>query len=101
GEDGTATSWSIPDYSITAEPGIGGTELQLGYNPIGRGPGNFEYKGENHVGGAVQKIPGRDGVSPGGGGNGGNGLTFQNGGKGADGAGWVRFRQNPLEGEEV
>ncbi|MFP9202848.1 hypothetical protein ACLI2R_17105, partial [Enterococcus faecalis] len=35
GEDGTATSWSIPDYSITAEPGIGGTELQLGYNPIG------------------------------------------------------------------
>ncbi|MFP9220025.1 hypothetical protein, partial [Enterococcus faecalis] len=71
------------------------------YNPIGRGPGNFEYKGENHVGGADQKIPGRDGVSPGGGGNGGNGLTFQNGGKGADGAGWVRFRQNPLEGEEV
>ncbi|SPX87711.1 serine hydrolase [Mycobacteroides abscessus] len=101
GADGTASIWSIPDYSITAEPGVGGTELQLGANPIGRGPGNFEYKGENHVGGADQKVPGRDGVSPGGGGNGGNGLTFQFGGNGADGAGWVRFRQNPLEGESV
>lgn len=101
GADGTASIWSIPDYSITAEPGVGGTELQLGANPIGRGPGNFEYKGENHVGGADQKVPGRDGVSPGGGGNGGNGLTFQFGGNGADGAGWVRFRQNPLDGEEV
>ncbi|WP_078278529.1 serine hydrolase [Mycobacteroides franklinii] len=101
GEDGTASVWSIPDYSITAEPGVGGTELQLGSNPIGRGPGIFEYKSQKHVGGADQKVPGRDGVSAGGGGNGGNGLTFQFGGNGADGAGWVRFRQNPLEGEEV
>lgn len=101
GEDGTASSWSIPDYSITADPGTGGTELQLGANPIGRGPGNYEFKGENHVGGGDQNVPGRDGVSPGGAGNGGNGLTLQFGGKGADGAGWVRFRQNPLEGESI
>lgn len=101
GEDGTASVWSLPDYTLTAEGGIGGTELQLGSNPIGRGPGTFEYKGEKYVWGADQNVPGRDGVSAGGAGNGGNGLTFQNGGKGADGAGRVRFRQNPLEGEEV
>lgn len=101
GADGTASSWSIPDYSITADPGIGGTELQLGSNPIGRGPGTIEYKGEKIVGGGDQNVPGRDGVSPGGAGNGGNGLTLQFGGNGADGRGWYRFRQNPLDGEEV
>lgn len=101
GENGTASSWSIPDYSITGEPGVGGTELQLGSNPIGRGPGTIEYKGEKYVGGGDQKVPGADGASPAGGGNGGNGLTFQFGGKGADGRGWYRFRQNPLEGESI
>lgn len=101
GEDGTASVWSLPDYTLTAEGGLGGTELQLGSNPIGRGPGTFEYKGEKYVWGADQNVPGRDGVPAGGGGNGGNGLTFQPGGKGADGAGRVRFRQNPLEGESI
>ncbi len=101
GADGTASTWSIPGYSIAAEPGVGGTELQFGGNPIGRGPGPYSYKGEPIVAGGDQRIPGADGVSPGGAGNGGNNLTFQSAGKGADGAGWYRFRQNPLEGEEV
>lgn len=101
GADGTGSTWSIPDYSITAAPGVGGTELQFGGNPIGRGPGTIEYKGLPIVAGGDQKVPGAAGVPPGGAGNGGNNLTFQSAGKGADGAGWYRFRQNPLEGEEV
>lgn len=99
GADGTASTWSIPGYSITAEPGVGGTQQQLGANPIGRGPGAYEYKGQPIIGGGDQKTTGADGVAPGGAGNGGNGLLFQPGGDGADGRGYYGFRQNPLEGE--
>ncbi|PKQ59812.1 hypothetical protein B5566_02415 [Mycobacterium sp. MHSD3] len=100
GADGTPSIWAIPGHSITAEPGVGGTEqLQLGINTVGHGPGPYSYKGEPINAGRDQKMPGANGVAPGGGGNGGNGLALQFGGNGADGAGWVRFRQNPVDGE--
>lgn len=101
GADGTPSVWSVPGFSITAEPGIGGTQQQLGPNPIGRGPGAYSYKGEPINAGGDQKMTGGNGVPPGGAGNGGSGLLFQPGGDGADGAGWARFRQNPLEDEDA
>ncbi|AXF51523.1 minor tail protein [Mycobacterium phage Constella] len=103
GDRGGNTVVSIPGYSMTAiggEPGDAVRPVTSG-KPVGRGPGTFNYNGIAAVGGVNQNSYGGQGVAPGGAGNGGNYVSFQPGGNGAPGGAWIRFRQDPLPGEEV
>lgn len=99
GGDGEDTTVSIPGYSLTAEGGNGGSGVRLGAHIPAPGPGEFEYNGETYKGGGDQNTYGADGAAPGGAGSGGNWLAFQFGGDGADGAVWIRFRKDPVDGE--
>jgi hypothetical protein len=101
GDAGGDSTFSIPGFSTTAGGGAGGTSLKLAAYTGGTGPGPFTYNEQVYVGGGDQKAAGAAGAPPGGGGAGGNFMNFQNGGDGAPGAGWVRFRQSPLDNEEV
>lgn len=101
GEDATL---EFAGNTVTAIGGVAGTELKIGGRPIGVGPNNgvaIKYKGMECQGGINQNVYGENGVAPGGGGNGGNWISFQFGGNGAPGGGWLRFRQNALPGEMV
>lgn len=92
---------SVPGYSITAQNGTDGVgTANFGEKPIGKGPGTFEYGDETYPGGKDQDAWGGDGTGPGGAGNGGNYLTgfITGGGKGANGAGWLRFIPGEIEG---
>lgn len=101
GENATLT---FAGNTVTAIGGVGGTELKIGGRPVGAGPndgGAIKYKGMECQGGLNQNVYGGDGIAPGGAGNGGNWLSFQWGGNGAPGGGWLRFRQKALPGEMV
>lgn len=90
---------SIPDYSTTSAPGADGDGVQFGLTPVGKGPGVLDYNGKSYTGGVDQKAWGGAGADPGGGGNGGRGLAFQDGGPGGKPVGWVCFRQAAVDGE--
>ncbi|AEL98044.1 minor tail protein [Mycobacterium phage Eureka] len=90
GGKGGASTFTVGDYTLTAEGGGGGTSLSLLGTPVGRGPAALEYNGETYVAGADQKVFSGPGQAPGGAGNGGD-RFFNNGGPGARGGGWVRF----------
>lgn len=103
GSAGGATTISIttPDadtFTLTADGGELGTAEGFLSNPVGRGPGTFTYNDQQYVGGVDQRAMGGDGTSPGGGGNGGKGalISFQGGGNGAPGGGWLYFRPDAL-----
>lgn len=93
---------SIPGYTVTASDGVdgSGTILALLGEPIGHGPGTFEYHSVQAIGGADQTVFGGAGATPGGAGNGGRALgLYTAGGLGAPSAAWLQFRQDPLSGE--
>lgn len=98
GGTGTNSTLSIPGHTITATGGAGGDGISP-LKTLGHSSGEFDLAGVKLKGGGEQKNFGSDGASPGGGGGGGDPLIFGNGGKGADGAGWLRFRQAPIDGE--
>lgn len=98
GGPGTSSTFTIPGHSISAAGGAGGTDLRFGTHTLGQGPGNYTLNGQLYAGGVDQNVYGSGGCQPGGGGAGGNWLTFQPGGAGAQGAGWIRFRQGAIEG---
>lgn len=99
GGDGEDTTVSIPGFSVTAEGGNGGSGVRIGARIPAPGPGEFEYNGETYTGGGDQNTYGAKGAAPGGAGSGGNWLAFQFGGDGADGAAWIRFRKDSVDGE--
>ncbi|ASZ73794.1 minor tail protein [Mycobacterium phage RitaG] len=94
----TITTPGGPTRSITASGGAAGTSAGFLTNPVGRGPAAFVFNGQEYVGGGDQKVMGGKGTSPGGGGNGGRGAlaSFQPGGNGGPGGGWVYLRPDPL-----
>ena len=98
GGDGGDSTLTITGHTLTATGGKGGAALHFGGQMIGDGPGTYTFNGEPYVGGGNQYAYGAPGASPGGGGGGGNWFSFSSGGAGAPGAGWVRFRQGPIEG---
>lgn len=98
GASGTSSTFTIPGHSISGAGGAGGTDLRFGTHTLGVSPGNYTLNGQLYVGGVSQNVYGSGGCQPGGGGAGGNWLTFQPGGAGAQGAGWIRFRQGAIEG---
>jgi hypothetical protein len=98
--DGSAKV-SIPGHDTTAEPGVDGVGTKFGMVAVGHGPGVLDYNGQKFSGGVDQRALGGAGQNPGGGGNGGNGLFFQAGGKGGKPAGWVCFRQVEVPDEVV
>ena len=100
GSDGTASTFSITGHSVSGAGGDGGDALAV-LDRTGGSPGQFEFGGQTLKGGGAQAVLGGAGASPGGGGAGRNPVTalLQPGGRGADGAGWLRFRQTPIAGE--
>ena len=85
---------SITGHTVTATGGEGGDALNAGGgDKDGRSPGTLLYGGVTYVGGGTQYSFGGNGAVPGGGGAGGNWVSFQPGGHGAAGAVWIRFRQ--------
>ncbi|WP_136246038.1 hypothetical protein [Mycobacterium intracellulare] len=97
-DDGGA-KLSIPGHDTTSAPGADGEGVQFGLVPVGKGPGVLDYNGQKYTGGVDQKAWGGAGADPGGGGNGGRGLAFQDGGPGGKPIGWVCFRQDAVDGE--
>jgi hypothetical protein len=100
--DITAMRIWLDEYGVTATAGAAGSGPAFGGSgTIGRGPKVFEYKGFPYVAGGDQKSAGGAGLSPGGGGAGGHWLTgiLNGGGAGAKAGAYVRFRQDPVEGE--
>jgi hypothetical protein len=94
GGDGGNTVASIPGHTVTAAGGEGGDALNVGGSDMsGQSPGNITYGGVPYVGGVTQGTFGANGAAPGGGGAGGNWVSFQFGGNGAAGAVWIRFKQ--------
>ncbi|QAX93144.1 minor tail protein [Mycobacterium phage RedRaider77] len=104
GKKGEDSEVWLPGYSFTVEGCNGGTILRniiTGDRPSGQSPGYTEYKGLKCPGGKTQEAYGGNGQFPGGGGNGGNWLLLQSGGKGAPAAMWLQMRQDALEDETV
>lgn len=83
--------------TVTATGGEGGDALNaLGSDKEGQSPGSITYGGYGgftYVGGPTQSTFGGKGAAPGGGGAGGNWVSFQGGGNGAKGRVWIRFTQ--------
>jgi hypothetical protein len=82
--------------TLTATGGEGGDALNAGgADKQGQSPGNITYASNPtpYVGGAAQNTFGGAGAFPGGGGAGGNYVSFQAGGAGALGTAWIRFKQ--------
>lgn len=98
GTDGGDSTFSITGHAVTGAGGERGNQLLVGLasHQPGEGAGTFTFDGEEYVGGGDQNTYGTTGVSPGGGGCGGNWVSFQAGGAGAPGGGWLRFRQGEL-----
>lgn len=95
GGHGSPTVVSIPGRTVTASGGEGGDALNAGgIDKDGGSPGNYTYGGVSYVGGGVQGTFGAPGAPAGGGGAGGNWVSVQPGGPGANGAVWIRFRQS-------
>ena len=96
---GGSSTLSITGHTITASGGAGGTGLYiLGGRQWGEGPKTFTWNDQPYVGGGHQNVAGSNGISPGGGGAGGAVLILGDGGAGAPGGGWVRFRQGAITG---
>lgn len=97
GGNGGDSTASITGHSVTGDGGIGSIFFDPGGADLrGRSPGNYTY-GTNpipYVGGGFQLSYGGNGAAPGGGGAGGNWISFQAGGWGAVGSIWLRFRQS-------
>jgi hypothetical protein len=94
GQDGTNSTASITGHTVTATFGAGNTGVGAGGSDMqGDSPGNQVYDGITYVGGPQQNTFGANGAAPGGGGAGGNYVSFQPGGSGAAGAVWIRFKQ--------
>jgi hypothetical protein len=101
GGDGGNTVISVNGYTVTCTGGQGADDYSVGGDDKnGRSPGNINYGDIPYVGGLEQSSFGGAGSSPGGGGAGGNYVSFQPGGKGATGQGWLRLKQVALSAEE-
>lgn len=96
---GGSSSATVGIYTIEADGGAAGVGTGFLALLPGEAAGLFTYNGFDCQGGTTQGVAGSAGAAPGGGGCGGRGLLFQHGGKGADGGGFVRFRQNGIDGE--
>ncbi|ARM70614.1 minor tail protein [Mycobacterium phage Coco12] len=96
GGKGGDTVFVFSDKELRCEGGAGGDSLGLIGKPVGRGAGTFEYNGQTYLAGGDQKVPGRGGVAPGGGGNGGD-RFLNHGGPGAPGGGWVKFYRRAVD----
>lgn len=100
GANGGTSSVTLPAstghsaQTLNATGGEGGDALNAGGgDKQGQSPGNITYGGVIYQGGAAQNTFGGNGSAPGGGGAGGNYVSFQHGGDGARGAVWIRFKQ--------
>ncbi|AYN57974.1 minor tail protein [Mycobacterium phage Fowlmouth] len=99
-ESGVA-SFTVGAHSISSPKGTNGSGQVFGGSTTGKGAGPFTYKGQVYLHeSGDQKVSGRAGTNPGGGGAGGNGLLIpQSGGNGGKAKGWAKFRQSPVEDE--
>jgi hypothetical protein len=93
GADGGTVSAQIPGGPTVSALGGGGGDSYFG-NKNGLSPGNQTYNSVPYSGGAQQSSYGGWGIAPGGGGAGGNWVSFQFGGDGAKGAVWLVARQD-------
>lgn len=94
GATGKNTTVSISGHSLTSVGGVGANSFDIaGSEHVGESAGSVTYQGRTYVGGAAQNTYGATGSAPGGGGAGGNWVSFQAGGSGAPGAVWIVFRQ--------
>lgn len=85
---------SVPGASVSALGGFGANSFDVvGSDHAGKSPGNLTYNGQTYVAGGQQNTYGAKGTGPGGGGAGGNWISFQPGGAGAAGAVWIRAYQ--------
>jgi hypothetical protein len=92
GTAGTSSSIAVPGAStLTAAGGVPGDSF--GGDKNGDSPGDRTYQGWTYRGGLQQNTYGADGNYPGGGGAGGNYVSFQAGGDGGASAAWLVFRQ--------
>ena len=93
GYAGATTTLSIGDFSLAVPGGEGGHGALFGVRPVANGPGTYVYNEKPYTGGNSQAVTGKNGVAPGGPGNGGSGTLFQPGGDGAPAGVWLVFRQ--------
>lgn len=94
GANGGNVTAALNGNTLTATGGAGSTSYSAGGAGMqGVSPGNYTYDGITYAGGVTQSTFGANGSPPGGGGAGGNYISFQHGGDGAKGAVWLRFRQ--------
>jgi hypothetical protein len=100
GNNGGSVTVTLPattghsSATLTATGGEGGDALNAGgSDKQGQSPGNQVLDGVTYVGGAAQNTFGGAGADAGGGGAGGNYVSFQLGGKGGLGRAWVRLKQ--------
>jgi hypothetical protein len=93
--DGSATTASIPGHSVSGAGGQGNDNYTGGgVGSVGQGAYTYTYNGNTFTAGGDQNSFGANGTPPGGGGAGGNYVSFQSGGKGGPGACWLIFRQH-------
>lgn len=94
GADGGNVTAALNGNTLSATGGQGADDYSVGGDDKnGRSPGNHTYDGQAYAGGSTQSTFGANGSAPGGGGAGGNYVSFQHGGDGALGRVWLRFRQ--------
>lgn len=98
GQNGGNVTVALNGNTLTATGGVGGNDFAgVGSDKQGQSPGNYVFPGGGPawtiVGGVAQNTFGGDGSAPGGGGAGGNYVSFQPGGDGAIGGVFLRFRQ--------
>lgn len=99
GNGGGSTSSLITGHVLNTVGGLGATSFDvIGSAHSGKSPGNFAFPGGGPAwliaGGVAQGTYGAKGNGPGGAGAGGNWISLQPGGPGADGIILYRFRQS-------
>lgn len=99
GHGGPSSSSIGGSHVLTSAGGVGANSFDiLGSEHVGESPGNYTFPGGGPpwtvVGGVAANGYGENGNPPGGGGSGGNWISFQSGGRGAPGIILYRFRQS-------
>ena len=101
GDAGSSSVFTVGSESVSAAGGAGGDAFGA-FDRTGGSPASYEFAGQVLKGGGPQNVLAGAGSRPGGGGGGRDPITalLVPGGRGGDGAGWLRFRQAPIDGEE-
>ncbi|AHZ95390.1 minor tail protein [Mycobacterium phage Damien] len=100
--DSDGAKFTLGANELIAQNGENGSGQVFNGSMTGRGPTPrpFVYREEIYDMGEDQKVAGGRGANPGGAGAGGRGLILpESGGAGGSAAGWVKFRQSPVEDE--